>query len=517
MESYKLIARNSFWSTLDRLLSLLFGVVSSIAVARIMGPDKLGHYNFVLWLSMVAAILGMFGIPFATGKYAAEFLGLGDVQQALGVIQLTLRLQVLAALAIVAIGIAATLYLSPPSDIGFTLIAVLSLFPGIVTGIFTQANTAAQSLRPNAIASVASGAVNFAGVCLVLWREWDLVGLTTVLLISRFADMFIRSAECARLYSGLAQSKVRLFQLRGAYSVGPDLRRRIVRFCGQVTALQLIETFVWSRTQLLFLRGYCAIQQVAFYSLGFNITERLLFLPHSFSAAVGARLMVQAGGENGSMGRTTAVAVRYLLIGSLPMMFGLAAISTPFTVGLYGEAYRPAALPLMIGSAFGISRVLIIPIRQLLTAADRQNFMVVWTVFAAALNLLLSYLWIPLHGAVGAAVVGALTQVLAIVGLWWFVHSRFAFPVEYRRAGGIGLAAGVMGVAAFLIGRSLPPLPALAAAIVVGAALYVVLLRLTGAFDGGDFCRLSSLEDQLPRPIRSPYRRTIGFLCREPV
>ena len=53
-------------------------LITSIAIARALGPSKMGYIIYVAWLASVVGTLGSLGIPSTTQKYMAEFLGMGD-------------------------------------------------------------------------------------------------------------------------------------------------------------------------------------------------------------------------------------------------------------------------------------------------------------------------------------------------------------------------------------------------------------------------------------------------------
>ena len=78
MSNTKTIARNTGWYGLENIISALVTLFTSIAIARTLGPSKMGYIIYVAWLASVVSSLGGLGIPATTQKYMAEFLGMGD-------------------------------------------------------------------------------------------------------------------------------------------------------------------------------------------------------------------------------------------------------------------------------------------------------------------------------------------------------------------------------------------------------------------------------------------------------
>ena len=93
MSNTKTIARNTGWYGLENAINSILTVFTSIAIARTLGPAKMGYIIYVTWIASVVADLGGLGIPATTRKYMAEFLGMGDRGTARHIYIRTLLLQ----------------------------------------------------------------------------------------------------------------------------------------------------------------------------------------------------------------------------------------------------------------------------------------------------------------------------------------------------------------------------------------------------------------------------------------
>lgn len=99
----KTIARNTAWYGLENLIGFVTSLITSIAIARTLGPTKMGYIIYVTWLTGIVSSLGSVGIPETTRKYMAEFIGGGDYSTARYIYIRTLLLQTsLAAVATIA-------------------------------------------------------------------------------------------------------------------------------------------------------------------------------------------------------------------------------------------------------------------------------------------------------------------------------------------------------------------------------------------------------------------------------
>ena len=104
----QVVARNSIWMTLDALVGLPVSLVLSILVARSIGPDVLGVYNFANWVLSAGMMVVTYGVTFGMQQFAAERVGQGDIPGATAVLARGLRWQLGMVVVILTVGIALT-------------------------------------------------------------------------------------------------------------------------------------------------------------------------------------------------------------------------------------------------------------------------------------------------------------------------------------------------------------------------------------------------------------------------
>src|ERR1700751_4213828 len=73
----KVIGRNFVFMGLEVVITLVCTLLTTVAIARVVGPTKLGYFNLVFWLTTITCSVGSLGIPLTTFKYMGEFLGGG--------------------------------------------------------------------------------------------------------------------------------------------------------------------------------------------------------------------------------------------------------------------------------------------------------------------------------------------------------------------------------------------------------------------------------------------------------
>src|ERR1039457_2559184 len=140
MSNTKTIARNTGWYGLESAINSFVTLFTSIAIARTLGPSRMGYFIYVSWITTVVSSLGGMGIPATTQKYMAEFIGMGDRGTARYIYFRTLFLQIgLATLATVGI----LFWVLGDASSGYKLASVLvalSIWPSMVNSISAMAN-----------------------------------------------------------------------------------------------------------------------------------------------------------------------------------------------------------------------------------------------------------------------------------------------------------------------------------------------------------------------------------------
>ena len=496
------ITRNSFWYAVDASAATIVMLIASVPVARVMGPEVLGHYIYLVFLTTIAQRIANFGIPGTACKYMAEYLGNGEARIARAIYVVTLHYQSIIATVVTAIGCVLVWMFAELHYHLVSYLIVLSMWPSMVNNIPAQANVAAENLRANIPASVVGFVSYTVLVVLTLVLGWGIVGLA-----------------CATLASRTLEAAVRYFRVqRWLHAMPPaplprDLRGRMFRFSQQNLFLLALGLVVWDRSELLFLKYFTDVKQVAFYSLAFSITNQLLMAPRAVSTSIGYTVFAQYGRDRTRLESLIRNATRYVALLAVPMFLGLAAISQPLITTIYGNRYVAVVPVLAILSVFSIPRAFQTHSDSLLQATEAQGFMVRWLAFSAVINLLLDWAFIPKHGAIGAAFANGIAQTIAVGGVWvkGTVTLGVRLPVRFLAA--VFLSGIVMTLAVWPLADLLPAVPALVASVATGILIFGASIRLTKCLEVEDLVRFRALGDRLPvamRPLMDTVLRLVA-------
>jgi O-antigen/teichoic acid export membrane protein len=502
----KTITRNSFWYGVETVANLFLTIFTSIVIARAIGPEKLGYFLYLWWIAGVAQTLGSLGIPAATRKYMSEYFGRGQIGIAKTVFYRTLRLQTLISAVISLAGLAIVWFFAERQYRVMGLFMIGSIFPSMVNSIAAGANTAFEDLRANVPASLVSTGIFVAATFSSIYFGWGLLGIAIGIFAMRAAELVVRFLPLAKR-----------FRRHPAEPLDRTLSRRMFLFSGQSLILLLLGLIVWDRSEMVFLKHFCAdIRQVAFYSVAFNMTERLLVFSQVFGTATGATMMVQYGRDSSRVRGLAETSARYLALISFPVHLGLAAIAVPLVWLTYGSKYSGAVPALIVAACLGIPKAFFIPVQAILSSWERQDLIIRWGLVSAAINVGLDFALIPKYGAIGAALANGATQTFFSLALWLAAARllRIRFPISpiVRTAA----VAAVMAIAVHFTTSRLPALLGLPLAIVLGVAIYLALIRVTRVLNPADHERMLNIKNHLPSGARSLFEAGVNWLIAFP-
>ena len=496
------IAHNSFWYGLETGFYFVLAITTSIAMARAIGPEKLGYFNYIGWLANMSGQIGGLGVPATTRKYMAEYLGSGDGGTARAIFSATLRLQILTASAVTTLGLLVVLLLVPAEHRIYSAFLVGSVFPAMVLSIPSQANMAAENMQANVVGTIVGGIIYSTSVALSLYFRWGVMGIAVGFFTYRSVELAIRLLQVRRWVRRLPKGEI-----------PSGLKRRMRTFSGSSMVLMALNIVIWDRSDVIFLKWLCSdIKQITFYFVAFNLPERVTTAPQAFAEAIGSTIMAQYGRDKSRLTDIARNAVRYIALLTFPLLIGMAVLSGTVVKLLYGAQYLPAIPVLAIAAAFSIPKTFLLTGQQLMQANEKQSFLVKWGCIAAAVNIALDLLLIPGHQAIGGALANGLAQTFSVVGIWVAAVRLLGIRLPYLSLLRIGSSAAVMGVAAWIVSHTLPPIASAIAAPVTGTLVYILMLRLTASMEGGDRYRFQSLRNGIPARFRKSFDWAIDFL-----
>jgi len=493
---------------LEVVITLVCTLLTTVVIARAIGPTRLGYFNLIFWLTSITCSVGSLGIPLTTFKYMGEFFGSGQKKLARAVFFYNLWAQTVIACVLTAIGMIAVFTLVDPAYRVCSILLVLSMVPNMITFVPSQANCAAEDAALNTRGAFVGAIVYVLAVAVSLLLGWNLVGIAAGVLLYRTVELAVKTVPVLESMKSVPQ-----------VPLPREIRKRMFSFSGLSTGLMILQIVIWDRSDIIFLKLLQPdIRQLAFFSVCFSVADRLMRMPQTFANALSATQMAEYGRDKERLFSMTSKASTYVLLGALPILIGLACIGGPFVRAMYGPQYLPAIPVFIVMALLSIPRAILTPAQTLLYSAEDLGFVLKWGCVAAAMNVLLDIALIPSHGALGAAWANGVAQTFAALTIWGRVLVRY--PVRIDGPVLLRIAAATLAMAIVVLGIvAIPfsPLMKLSVAVPAGAIVFLITSRMFAVLQKDDRRRLLQLSALLPTPVGSSLNRLVDFLVPQPV
>lgn len=393
-----------------KLLGIIIGIVSSIVIARALGPSGKGVYNFVLLTSMLLATFFNFGLKDGNFFYIAK----KQMSVAAGYTA-TLAL---VALATVLLAIAIVLWRSLlhtwfPSipevwvAVGFLVFTPLSIHAYMTQSLLLGTNRAVALYALPLLVQVLT-----VGPVLVLLAVAG-VGLAAVIWISVGALLVSQIAALAILHRG----RTRLLEIPRM-----SASARAVRFGFPLWIATLLSVVLQRLDQLMIVHRLGAAE-LGQYALAVAVGEILWSIDIPITTAMRYRVAAGTGDEAAELvGRLTRMVV-VVMTGVCLLMAVSARWIIPF---LYSDRFLPAvpALIAYLPAVFFLSVARVVG-EDIAFQRQRRDLVVITNTTALICNVVLLIVLIPPFGIVGAS--------LASTGAYFIVfvmnaifHTRLA-------------------------------------------------------------------------------------------
>lgn len=494
----------SAWNLLGTLARIFSGILVSVALARGLGPTGMGRYGYFIWLSGTVAGLVALGLPAATRRYVAEFIGSGDRDTARAVFQRLVRMGAgLFGLASVSLIVGAHFLDNPEEWRLYGLVGVLVILVGM-SSVYGAAVTGAQDFRGMALIEAVTYPLLLVFMVGALGLGFALEGvLWMYALATGLGLLLLARAARRRLGSG------------PAIPITDSLKRRVLRFSSSLSLILLFDVIVWQNSEIFFLRRFSATQEIAFYTIAFSLAQGIRLLASVFSSTITPTVAHLFGaGRKDEAAALFPQTIRYLGLLGVPVCLGGAAIIGSFIVAAYGEPYRPAAPLGVILFISALGPALSCAASAYLYAMERPQFNVWLAGAAALLDVLLAWSLVPSLGALGATLANVVSQTTASVGLLIYVVWTFGFRFPAHALGRIGLAGLLAAAPALISCLLLGGAMGVVIGVVAGAVAYPFGLLLFRAIESSDWEILSRIARRLPIRWQAGYMQAVTRLSR---
>jgi len=458
------VFRNSLWLAGAQVGSRGLSFLMTMILTRYLGTRDFGTYSLVYAYCGLFAIVANIGIDTIVVREASKDLKQAEVLAGNGIllkVALTLVAVALAALTARAAGL-------PAGTAGLVMLASLS-FLVMPLSLYGAVFPATLNLRVPALLELIERILSFLCVVLAVLLHASLAAIVALLLGTAVCH------SALVVYFGR-----RLF--RPSFRVNLGLWKSLSVEVLPLALTNLLLTLILRLDQIMLslLRPDGELQ-LGLYSAAVKYCEVFNYLPALYFASV-FPLLSRTSGQGVETFRTLyTLSFKYLSLAILPVALFSSLGATRIMPLLFGEDFLASARPMQLliwSEPFVFMAWVLI---NTTVSAGRQRFLLPLALAAVAANVALNLLWIPPHGASGAAM-ASLASYALVVPLSGLMPPLRPLCAAFLRSSLRPALAVVLLWAAL----SLAPLGLAASALAIGGGM-LLLMILSGGLNREDW------------------------------
>lgn len=484
--------RNTVFSSIGIYTEYILGMLTSIFIARHLGPADFGTYSAIIWLVAMGIAMTNSGTASAVIKFVAELRGSGREDLIAATIAYLHRAQRWFMLVVLVVGgllfwLAGEAFAPGLNHVvlyGFFVLAIAlraqyMFNVGVAKGF--------EDFRAIAIVALVAAPLNLVMVVTTWWLDAEVEALLVVFVLSGIVFY--------------AMSRARTRPLIPPAPVGivlPDeLQRRLRRHMCLVAVTVAIGFLVASDVEVFFLNLFDSASSAGYFKVAYQLASGAANL---LPGVIGALLLPMMAGALSQgrevAGRRFVTSTNYLFVLAAPLAAFGGVFCAPIIQLMYGAQYM-AAIPVfaiclgacaLTTASHGAS--------SLLVSADRQLTVLALVVFSGVIKVTLDLIMIHAWGLLGAAVAYLIVAILGVAATFTIAIRAIGMQPEWQRLLRIALAAAISAGALWPLLGHWRPLPTLLVASVCMTVLYTFLTLLLGCWNLGDIVHLRQLHER---------------------
>lgn len=392
------IAKNTSYLTLALILQKIISFTYFTLLARYIGPAFLGKYYLAISLTTIFAIFIDLGFANVLTREVAKKED--EAQKWLGnILSIKIPLAFFAAVSLIVL-VNVLDYDNLTRNLVY--VSCISMILDSFTSVFFATSRGRHNLKYESISSIV-----FQIIVLVVGYSALVLGHGLVFAMGALA--------LASIFNFIYSLCIVAYKLRVKIKLAFDKAFvKEVFIISWPFAVFAIFQRLYTYLDSVLLSIFAGDEQVGLYQVAFKIIFALQFLPQAFTASLYPALSAYWKNNREQLAVTFERAMNYLIIISLPIVFGIFALADEVVL-LFKSDYDAAAWPLKISIISLFFIFLNFPIGSVLNACDAQKKntrnMIIVTIVSVVLNLIL----IPMYKALGASIVVLSTNALMFV------------------------------------------------------------------------------------------------------
>jgi len=402
MSVAKKIAYNSGFLLIGRVATKLISLLIMAYMARYLGSEDFGIYNFALSFVSLFTIISELGLHGIAVRESSRNQDNSDSILGNSVYISTFLSLIAFIFSVISIQILGYSY--------ETKIIVFVISTGLLLGAFLPYGIIYEisfKMKYSVFFSIVSRIVLLVAIFLVIFKDYGLIGVAIASVLSDFVHkilMYVFSLDILKL----------------KFKFNYELCKNLIKESLPLAFASLFG-MIYFRIDIVMLSILSGNNDVGIYSSAFRLTEAFLFIPSS--------LMVSLFPLMSKYYSTSKQSLIFAYLRSTKYIFSIAlavAIFSFFYANfiisvVYGEQYLESIRVLQILIFASTIIAINFPSRELLVSINKQKIVTLTTIVCAIVNISLNLLWIPTYTYLGAALATLITELVYWAFSFYFI------------------------------------------------------------------------------------------------
>lgn len=384
-EGFAKYFQNLKWFSIAKIFLMSFSLITTILVARMLGPESYGTLNYVL------SFVGLFGIIANLGIDSVVFRELTahkDKREEILGSALTLRL--ITGLLAAGCVLVTTIFINESRFVEWLMI-LFSI--SLITQAFTLFNFDFLKDAEAKYVTITQIITLLLSNSLKIISIYFFNSLTLYIIILGLENVL---AGCIYLY------QIRKYKNRSLFFKPSKGQLNYILSLSVPLLFVAAFTEIYSRIDQIMLKNYLDIQAVGFYSAAVRITELWYFIPNII---MGAMFPAFVNTKENIPEYKKRMRMLLFLLSFIAIVISISVfLLGSYVIGLiYGSEFAASSPILSIYILSLLGSFLSFILYQDLFIKNKLYLIISISATTALVNIILNYYWIPLKGAAGAA------------------------------------------------------------------------------------------------------------------
>jgi O-antigen/teichoic acid export membrane protein len=498
------LVRAALLTTGSTYITFVLGLLVSVLIARVLGPDDYGRYAYVVWLSGILIMLTNNGLNMTGTKFVSEALGREEPETAARIHGWLLHKQWWAAGGVAVAFLACLPFIKPSGWEGHLAVLAAMVVSATLSKAFSLFNTSVAKgygqFWIEALTNLVASVFNAIVAGFLAWCWPSTLSFVAMYMLTNLSYVVV-SYTLMRRRALLSSSA----------PLAPEWLTRVKPHLLWTIGLTGLGALGAKSVETLLLNAWAGAADVGYYAIATGLSRGGVEL---LAAGLSTVVMPVFGyafgsGDRERIRRVFQDTMRYyqflgLIIAGVGWFWGEVLVHL-----MYGSKYMEVV---------SVFRIIVVAARAslanaaptaMLTNSDNQRFRVVVTVLSVASTAVVCAVLIPMYGALGAACANFVTSGLSTAVSVWGIRRYVQLDAPWRLLAQqyvcAFLAAGVGYLVLWLFGAQWG---AWAAGPIYVLALLLLSTRI-GVWRVEEVAQAGVYMDRLPPRLRW-LRRVIG-------